>query len=113
MEINFDHKNMLSHIRGTVSNKNTYMRNKIDVEELEDNPDLYVPKEEYADRYSRIDAHSVFSVAFYYASLKALDNKENVLSSIGQYYSLFHLSFALIALNFTIPDEKLIKVRHS
>ena len=113
MEINFDHKNMLSHIRATISNENTYMRNKIAGEDMEDNPDLYVPKQEYADRYSKIDAHSVFSVAFYYASLKALNNKENVFSSIGQYYSLFHLSFALIALNFTISDEKLVKIRHS
>jgi hypothetical protein len=105
MRITFNNENLLSQIRKTILNQ--------EFNHSFGNDSFYCPNETTYDRYSKIDAHSVFAVAFYFSSKKALSNQEHVLSAIAQYYSIFHLSFALISLNFNIEDKKLEKIRHS
>lgn len=110
MEIIFNNRNMLKHIRNTI----TYQDYSFILSSGDKHiSGMYTPNDETSDRYEKIDAHSVFAVAFYYSSKSALDNGDHVLSSIAQYYSIFHLSYALISMDFSIPNEKLSKIRHS
>ena len=111
--LEFRSKNLLNHIRKTIVNGLDFIPKDADGNPPDYLSDFFVPHEDFEDRYGKIDAHSVFAVAFYYSAKNAIENKEHILASIALYYSMFHLSFALIALNFSIPDQKLEKIRHS
>lgn len=93
----FNMSKLINGIKGTIGNEN----------------DIYCPLPEYKDRYDKIDAHAIFAVAFAFSSENALNNRDNVLSSIGQYYSIYHLCFALITLDFSIKDIDLERIGHS
>lgn len=99
--IEFDCSKLLKKIKNTIGS------------ESEPNSHIYSPLPEYKDRYDKVDAHAIFAVSFYFSSKKALDDGDVVLASIGQYYSIFHLSFALVSLNFSYSDSQLEKIHHS
>jgi len=73
----------------------------------------YRPLPEYIDRYNKIDAHSVFAVSLFFSSKHSLEEGNRVLASIGQYYSIFHLAYALVSLNFSLEDKNLKRIKHS
>ena len=71
------------------------------------------PLPEYIDRYNKIDAHSVFAVSLFISSKNLLKEGDRVLSSIAQYYSIYHLGYALVSLDFSVEDSELKKMKHS
>lgn len=119
VDLSFSKENLLQHIRNTFSSNYTHSINRLKDDNPDEKGDLlvnlnwFLPKPEFKDRYTKIDAHAIFAIGFYYSSKQALKNKDHVLSSIGQYYALFHLSFSLVSLNFANDENILNKVRHS
>lgn len=109
LDIKYDCLKLLDGIRKTIGPE---------VEGLNHNnqekyPTWFRPLPEYADRYNKIDAHSVFAVSLFFSSKHSLEEGNTVLASIGQYYSLFHLGYALASLNFSYSDGNLKRVGHS
>jgi hypothetical protein len=97
LNVKFESKLFLNSIR------NTILPN--------DNGD-YVPVKTCRDRFQKIDVHSIYSLAFAFSSEMALLEGNIALASIGQYYSIFHLSFALTALDLSRKDEEFVTVSH-
>lgn len=79
----------------------------------DENSGRFSVKEEAKDRIQKLDAHSIWSVTFYFTSQNALKEGINVLAGIGYYYTLFHCIFAAICLDFDIPDEQLKHISHN
>lgn len=99
LNINFDESKLINKIKKTIDSNEYYGE--------------FYPRSECEDRYHKVDAHSIFSVALIFSSEYALKNGNNILSSIGQYYSFYHLSFALITLDMNIKNEQLNKMKHN
>lgn len=107
--IKFDCSKLLDGIRETVGPEDESFYH-IDQEKPST---LFEPLPEYIDRYHKIDAHSIFAVSLFFSSKHALDEGNTILASIGQYYSIFHLGFALVSLDFSHNDNVLERMQHS
>ena len=109
LDIKFDCSKFLDGIRRTIgpADESFYHGNQ------EKNPTWFRPLPEYIDRYNKIDAHSVFAVSLFFSSKHSLEERNRVLASIGQYYSIFHLGYALVSLNFSLKDSNLKRMNHS
>ena len=109
IDMKFDCSKFLDGIRKTIclTDESFYHGNQ------EKDPTWYRPLPEYIDRYNKIDAHSVFAVSLFFSSKHSLKEGNRVLASIGQYYSIFHLAYALVSLNFSLEDNTLKRINHS
>ena len=109
LDMKFDCSKFLKGIRKTIdlADESFYHDNQ------EKNPTWYRPLPEYIDRYNKIDAHSVFAVSLFFSSKHLLEEGNRVLASIGQYYCIFHLAYALVSLNFSLKDNTLKRLNHS
>jgi len=109
LDIKFDCSKFLGGVRKTIcpADESFYHANQ------EKNPTWFSPLPEYIDRYNKIDAHSVFAVSLFFSSKHSLEEGNRVLASIGQYYSMFHLGYALVCLNFSLKDSTLKRMSHS
>ena len=109
LDIKFDCSKFRDGIRKTIgpADESYYHINQ------EKNPTWFRPLPEYIDRYNKIDAHSVFAVSLFFSSKHSLEEGNRVLASIGQYYSIFHLGYALVSLNFSLKDSTLKRMSHS
>jgi hypothetical protein len=90
MRITFNNENLLSQIRKTILNQ--------EFNHSFGNDSFYCPNETTYDRYSKIDAHSVFAVAFYFSSKKALSNQVHISeysdSNVGVQPDTFAMRFS-------------------
>jgi hypothetical protein len=75
--------------------------------------DWFRPLPSYKDRFDKIDSHSVISAGFFFASRQAFEDGHRILASIGQYYALFHLTFSLVAIDFSTSDAVLQQIKHA
>lgn len=64
------------------------------------------------NRYRILNSHLIFGVGFYFGSRLSLKTGNYISSGIQIYYSIFHLTFSLIALDFSIKSKKLDIIRH-
>ena len=69
-------------------------------------------KDEAEDRIKKVDTHAIWSIMLYFSSKNATKEGINVISGIGYYYTLFHCVFAMVCLDFDIPEKHLHRVSH-
>ena len=109
LDIKFDCTKFLDGIRKTIGS----VDESFNPVKHEKNSTRFMPLPGYIDRYNKIDAHSVFAVSLFFSSKHSLEEGNRVLSSIGQYYSIFHIGYALVSLNFSFKDSNLKRINHS
>ena len=109
LDIKFDFSKFLDGIEKTIgpADESYYHSNQ------EKNPTWFRPLPEYIDRYNKIDAHSVFAVSLLFSSKHSLEEGNRVIASIEQYYSIYHLGYALVSLDFSVEDSELKKMKHA
>lgn len=108
LDLKFDCSKILDGIRNTIGPDEDTLNDRD-----QKYPTNFRPLPEYIDRYNKIDAHAVFAVSLFFSSKHLLKEGNMVLASIGQYYSMHHLGYALVSLNFSYEDYKLTRISHS
>lgn len=108
LDIEFDCSKFLDDIGKTIGPADKSYCNSI-----KDDLTWFRPLPEYIDRYNKIDAHSVFAVSLFFSSKHLLEEGNRVLASIAQYYSIYHLGYALVSLDFSVEDHELKRMKHS
>ena len=109
LDLKFDCSKLLNGIRNTIGPDDEISNNS----DQKKHSTYFRPLPEYIDRFNKIDAHAVFAVSLFFSSKHSLKEGNTVLASIGQYYSMYHLGYALVSLNFSLKDSNLKRISHS